>query len=241
VSYSNLSTHNNDGGGFDFDEASVNCILEYSIAYNNYGYGVLFDDFSGTWTGNTVRYCILWGNNKNNPNILGEIYYYDISGSSTTSIYGNTIIGGINGEPCINSTNGTATVENNIFYVSGSGNIVTSAGTTTWSNNCYYKTSGTISHPTDSGAITSNPLLVTPTTIPTMTDPNNNTGAGGMKLQTGSPCIGAGTSISGGDGGVDFFGNVTAAPYSIGANYYTSTPPPTSTTYAAGMVPITAS
>ena len=79
-----------------------------------------------------------------------------------------------------------------------------------WSNNCffgkfqtgrYFFSTGT---PTDATKITTDPQFVALPVPPSSADAGS---ADGFKLQSGSPCIGAGKVITG-NGGYDFWGNV---------------------------------
>jgi hypothetical protein len=216
AAYSNKGSVN-DGDGFDFDGDSINCTLEYSIAYNNFGSGILLDGYtgSGTWSGHVIRYNIFWGNGTNTGAAYPDIFMTSVSGAANCSIYGNTVVTTHTSVASITTAGTGNTVTNNIFYKSVSGTVVNNGGTTTWSNNCYYSPAGSVTHPTDAGAVTTNPSLVTPGTSPTVTNPYIITGAAGMKLQAGSPCLTAGATIT--DGGIDYFGTTTTVPLSIGA------------------------
>jgi Right handed beta helix region len=55
-----------DGGGFDIDGGSTNCVIQYCYSYNNEGYGYLVCEFEGATpiTGATVRYNISWNDGR---------------------------------------------------------------------------------------------------------------------------------------------------------------------------------
>jgi hypothetical protein len=87
---------------------------------------------------------------------------------------------------------------------------IADGSTNYWSNNCFYGThqvkSGwfwTNGTPSDANKITSNPNFVSPSLIAPMGIDNLD----GFKLQSNSPCIGAGKVITG-NGGYDFWGNI---------------------------------
>lgn len=129
LSYDNHSGTNLDGGGFDLDMNVSNSRIEYCLAYNNDGAGILlFGDTGNTnHTGNVVRYNLLWGNGRSAGN-YGDITLYGNVRSST--VYGNTAVSVTNGtvQPSpIWITAGTPsgnTVRNNIFQVRSTASVV---------------------------------------------------------------------------------------------------------------------
>lgn len=64
----NISHHNRtnralgglDGGGFDFDGAITNSMMQYCLSYENEGagYGIFQYKGAGLWSNNTIRFCI---------------------------------------------------------------------------------------------------------------------------------------------------------------------------------------
>ncbi len=90
-----ISRNNNtggpaDGGGFDFDQDCVDCVLQYSFAYNNEGAGMLLIDSDGgaATVGSIVRYNIFENNGSENQkgaiNIFGNV--------DNSEIYGNVFM-----------------------------------------------------------------------------------------------------------------------------------------------------
>jgi hypothetical protein len=71
---------------------------------------------------------------------------------------------------------------------------------------------------------TANPLLVTPASAPTVTDPTDTSGANGMALQAGSPMASSGLDLAAlfgtSIGTRDYFGAAVSSPYSVGAAEY---------------------
>jgi hypothetical protein len=55
-----------DGGGFDIDGGSTNCVIQYCYSYNNEGYGYLVCEFEGATpiTDATVRYNVSWNDGR---------------------------------------------------------------------------------------------------------------------------------------------------------------------------------
>jgi len=100
------------------------------------------------------------------------------------------------------ASKGNYILRNNIFYSKTSGPVINSGSRTTFDHNCYYG----ITAPSDSNAVTDDPLFVDPGTGGSGVSEPVNSSLDGYKLTENSPCINAGTSISD-NGGEDFFGN----------------------------------
>jgi hypothetical protein len=83
-----------DGGGFDIDGGSTNCVIQYNYSYDNEGASYLLAQFDGAsaYNNNTIRYNI--GQNDTLNAGMGSIHLWSSgsSGGITNSyIYGNTI------------------------------------------------------------------------------------------------------------------------------------------------------
>ncbi len=95
-----------DGGGFDIDGGSQNCIIQYCFSHDNYGPGFLLAEYgSGVpYTGNVIRYNIsqndgrkasagaitLWAANAGNKILNSQIY--------NNTVY-SSVLGIVNGGP----------------------------------------------------------------------------------------------------------------------------------------------
>jgi hypothetical protein len=132
LSYSNRSNTTADGDGFDIDINSTNCVIEYCLAYDNNGAGILV--WNGTTAdhhNNTVRYNILWGNGRSTS---AAGFYGEITTGGTISnlaVYNNTVYAKPNATPVDVSaaeiTSGTysgVTFRNNVFYTASATNAV---------------------------------------------------------------------------------------------------------------------
>lgn len=154
-SYNNLS-QTFDGGGFDCDGGTFNCLIEYNYSHGNYGPGYLVDVYNdGTVTtssGVTVRYNI--SENDMQGGTADNIANFEISLNSNTItnlfIYNNTIYGST-ANPLFLQGAGTyataANFANNILYASGSATFVQANGTPSglnYTGNDYY-TAGSFS------------------------------------------------------------------------------------------------
>jgi parallel beta-helix repeat protein len=121
VTYNNQSGTVSDGDGFDFDDNTSNCSLEYCIAYNNYGAGILAYNASGnSHVNNVVRYNVSYGNCIN-PLLSG--YYGDLTIYGTIgylAAYNNSSVSdssnGYSVPIWVSGTLNSVTVRNNIFY-----------------------------------------------------------------------------------------------------------------------------
>ena len=87
-SYDNDAGLNLDGGGFDIDGGSTNCIMQYNYSHNNEGPGYLFAQFQGssvTMNNNICRYNL--SVNDARKNTSGAIYFWAAGGFSITNTY----------------------------------------------------------------------------------------------------------------------------------------------------------
>lgn len=154
LSYSNRSGTGADGDGFDLDINVSNSAIQYCLAYDNHGAGVLaWARTTGTdWTGNTIRYNLLVGNGRGTSGgFYGEIA---MGGNLNNSwIYENTCVSKDLGGTSVPAFSiGTATpvgllLWNNIFYSNGASPILntTTAHASTgvlFQGNDYYRPSG---------------------------------------------------------------------------------------------------
>jgi hypothetical protein len=142
VCYNNQSGTKSDGDGLDFDDNTSNCIMEYCIAYNNYGAGILAYNGSGTsYTNNVIRYNMIWGNCVNPllAGAFGDLVIFSGGTINAVSAYNNTVVSSItsaNSSPIwLSGTLTNVILRNNIFYQ------VTSSGKCAYSSSTAYTTS----------------------------------------------------------------------------------------------------
>lgn len=155
LSYSNRNGSGSaDGEGIDLDINTISCKVQYSLAYDNDGAGILLfgSSSNNVHTGATVRYNLCWGNGRDTGagTYWGEV---KLAGNvANADIYGNTLVARDTGstQPSalnIDSTPSGVKVRNNILY----GHTGTSAtATTAWTTgqvlmqgNDYYRAVGT--------------------------------------------------------------------------------------------------
>ncbi|MEP6845766.1 MAG: right-handed parallel beta-helix repeat-containing protein [Panacibacter sp.] len=130
ISHGNHAGLTKDGGGFDIDGGSSNCILQYNYSYNNEGAGYLLAEYGALFpfTNNMVRFNISENDGrKNNYGGIG-IWGADSNYQVTNSyVYNNTIYSDdkniINGTPAAIALMGThfknVVIVNNIFALKG--------------------------------------------------------------------------------------------------------------------------
>jgi hypothetical protein len=92
-SFRNKSTTSSDGGGFDIDGGTANCIMQYNISYENDGAGFLVYEFGdpNKMMENTVRYNIAQNNGRKNKQ-YGGITFGGLAPQWDLHIYNNTIL-----------------------------------------------------------------------------------------------------------------------------------------------------
>jgi len=96
LAYSNRTGGSADGDGFDLDIHTSNSTVQYCLAYDNDGAGVLlWGDASGTThSNNTVRFNLLWGNCRKGT-FYGELCLGQVCVGD--KVYGNTLVQRDNG------------------------------------------------------------------------------------------------------------------------------------------------
>lgn len=165
ISHSNKTGPSNvDGGGFDIDGGSTNCVLQYNYSYNNYGPGYLLAQYAGasTFNNNTLRYNISQndGRKGTGSTLKGGIHFWSSGASGgiqNTKVYGNTIYvtPSTTGDPAaIRFQSGGSTIKNteiynNLFITTSGQRIVSSTGTvpqnTKFAGNGYHSSGSTFS------------------------------------------------------------------------------------------------
>ncbi|MGZ3951196.1 MAG: right-handed parallel beta-helix repeat-containing protein [Flavisolibacter sp.] len=127
-----------DGGGFDIDGGSQNCIIQYCYSHDNEGPGLLMVEYGSSiqFSNNSIRYNISQNDGRKNGSGALGFYAVDASHQVTNSkVYNNTIY--VDGD---NMVSGTATgvaiqsqnftnvqVSNNIFYTTAGVDIMNSS------------------------------------------------------------------------------------------------------------------
>ncbi|RTE08960.1 right-handed parallel beta-helix repeat-containing protein [Paenibacillus whitsoniae] len=189
-----------DYNGIDTDKGTTKQVVQYNYVHGN-GDGILLCQFS--FGDSIIRYNIITGNSRY------QIYLHSDSAASS-QIYNNTIYN-------TNSTyliygygsyiNASYTIRNNILDSAKSEAVLTTGGGIVYNTNSYYGSGLTVPSG-DTNAKTANPLLVSPGTGSSGTEtsgPALNT-LSGYQLQSTSPLVNQGVTISG-NGGLDFWGD----------------------------------
>jgi hypothetical protein len=93
VSFRNKSTTGLDGGGFDLDGGTWNCVMQYNLSYENDGAGYLMYEYGdpNSMKNNTCRYNIS-GNDARNGKDYGGITIGGVAPLYDIRIYNNTIV-----------------------------------------------------------------------------------------------------------------------------------------------------
>jgi hypothetical protein len=224
VSHSNRAGLKYDGGGFDIDGGSQNCIIQYCYSYNNDGPGFAMFDHGSTnqFTNNIIRYNI--SQNDARRNYHGALTFWAALSTNkikNSQLYNNTVYvtpSAVGGYPVAIYFKGSYITNlnfyNNIFHTIGDVKIVkgTSIGNT-FSNNNYYTPDSIVNF--TNGGVSVDPLFT-----------NAGGGKEGYTLKAASPMINAGKASP---TTRDFAG--TAVPYNggydIGAYEYTASVTPT--------------
>ena len=151
--YNQRSSSSLDGGAYDLDGGSSNCVIQYNYSYNNEGPAIGIIQFSDAspLVGSVVRYNI--SENDCRKNTQGVVYIGEFSepyGIKDADIYGNTFFVSANprgGKPPLVSVQNQDDIagvrfRNNLFIASHNGPVI--AGITTnpakalYQNNNYW-------------------------------------------------------------------------------------------------------
>jgi hypothetical protein len=230
-----------DGGGFDLDGGSTNCVVQYNYSHDNMGPGLLLYQFTGArpYGNNTVRYNI--SQNDARAGDYGSIYLGG-AGSNNNAVYNNTVYFTPTATPTaaaikLFQTGTGNNVRNNIFYTTAAalllhsdaayptttvqfqGNDFYSAGTfgISWGGVGYASLPAwrAATNQEKNGSFTTgisaDPQFVSPGGGTTVGDASRLHLMYAYQLLPGSPCINAGFDLAGGAGPRDYYGQ--AVPY----------------------------
>jgi hypothetical protein len=221
-----------DGGGFDFDGGVTNSILQYNLSYNNHGTGYLLCEYPGAkrWRDNICRYNISINDGLTN-HFSGIHFWAGGKDISNALVYNNLII---NSRYAINTQDDIAGL---VFYnnilIADVAVIEGPLKRGVFKNNLYlYRPEGSIfkngdevfkalahwaeatGNETVDGKIvglSADPKLILPGHVRGLPmDPTQLTIMPFCRLNSDSPCVGAGKVIED-NGGRDFFGNEVSA------------------------------
>jgi len=142
ISHNNKSTKS-DGGGFDFDGGTSNCLLQYNYSYDNWGCGILLCSWDSEYPNlnNVVRYNISENDGQGTHN--SGIYIYMGNVQCNTQVYNNVIYNEAGRNAICGKGSKTFYFRNNIFIVKGSGKFVSDSDSSVFQNNIYWCPDGT--------------------------------------------------------------------------------------------------
>lgn len=226
LSYSNRTSSTTDGGGFDLDNNVTSSTIQYCMAYDNDGAGLLGFNGGSAWSGNTFRYNITWGNGRNNSTAYGEMVFG--GPVATSNVYGNTCVARDNGATpvaclILNATPTGLTFRNNIFVAQTGNNALASSAWATsaafMQGNDYFRSGGmsvkwgattytslatwraTVTGQEQVSGVnvglTSDPVLSSPGTTPAVTTVAGMATYTDLQLLSSSPLIQAGLDLLG--------------------------------------------
>jgi hypothetical protein len=244
--YNQKTSSNSDGGAFDLDGGSSNCVVQYNYSYQNDGPAIGLIQFEGAspLRNNVVRYNI--SENDGRAHAQGIVYvgqFSAVHGIDGGDIYGNTIFVSANAagdrppavrvEDHARLTN--IRLRNNLFIATHSGALIEGAlnrpTIALYQGNNYWGGSFDLAAFRGGGQETLGSLQLGYRVDPKLQAPGNGgavTNAGQLsaltayRLQSGSPLATAGLDLTArfgiNPGSRDFFGNpLTSAALPIGA------------------------
>lgn len=145
ISHDN-KTNGGDGGGFDIDGGSTNCVIQYCYSYNNYGSGYLLAQYDGAapMGNNHIRFNLSINDGRKGGYGAIDVWGHNGTPSMTSAyIYNNTVYmtppagnGPAYGLRAWHRYTGIR-VFNNIFYLSGD-NVRAVTSTRTQANDIFF-------------------------------------------------------------------------------------------------------
>lgn len=210
--YGNVGPGGKDRGGFDADYNCIDTFIQYNYSHDN-------NWFLGIMKRRNRRVVIRYNISQNDKE---GIYYYGFENGQLAEdihVYNNThfVRAGLDvevfpeGRTPLNSR-----FENNIFFFEGTGRWGENAEgiNTTFRNNLYFNIPA---HEDDSSPVNANPLFIQPGAGGANIDLTTMKSLEGYRLNTGSPCLGAGITINA-FGGRDLMGiEIPVGTTTIGA------------------------
>lgn len=147
ISHNNKSPIIWDGGGFDLDQNTTDCIIQYNYSYRNHGPGYLVYTNPGTVnSGHTIRYNISEDDASGAGSAAISISGQNSNSNTGMKVYNNLVVNTI-GKNAIggngNFSNSTNIVRNNIMLVSGGGKFTDGFGSAVFQGNLYWNIDGT--------------------------------------------------------------------------------------------------
>ncbi len=243
--YNQKSSSNLDGGAYDLDGGSSNCVVQYNYSYNNEGPAIGLIQFSGAspLAKNVVRYNISENDARKCPQgALFVAAYSSKYGVNSADIYGNTFYVSANPKglkPAVaqvenhNLISGVR-VRNNLFHATHNGALITGVKNVTskvlYQGNNYYGGSHDMAafrtggQELLSGAPVGSrvdPKLCAPGQGGTITDPLQLPAITAYRLQSGSPLASSGLDLARlfnlAPGTHDFFAQPFSSALPVGA------------------------
>lgn len=145
----NISHHNmsrpgsTDGGGFDLDGGSENCILQYNYSYDNFGCGYLLCSWSERFPirNNIIRYNI--SQNDGQGSHASGIYSWAGEHHYNNHIYQNVVFNSQGRHAVRGKMSQSTLLHNNIFILRGQGHFVDKVELGIFQGNVYWNLDGT--------------------------------------------------------------------------------------------------
>lgn len=218
IQFINLKVHNNGSTKYDHGiyAAIKNMLIDGCEFYDNSGYGIHIYDTSGSRADNSII-----RNNRvyNNRGAAGVILSY----GTNIQFYNNIVYNNLNGVSANYSASNVQFYNNTIYnHPQGSGvEVGGGASSTIVRNNILYQ-NGTPIINAGSGTVTSNNLTTNPMFV--------NASGANFKLQSGSPAIDTGATISAVTTDFDKASRPAGAAYDIGAYEFASVAAPAAPT-----------